>query len=116
MVSCTVTNTGEREAHAVPQLYVSDLVASRVRPTMELKGFRSILLAPGQSQRVTFHVPLELLSFLSEEGEWITEPGEFRVAVGHSSEDLPLETVLELGGELRTYPKRTVFFSKCTIQ
>ncbi|NLM40541.1 MAG: beta-glucosidase [Firmicutes bacterium] len=115
VVSCTVTNTGEREAHAVPQLYVSDLVAARVRPTMELKGFRSILLAPGESRRVTFSVPLELLSFLSVEGKWITEPGEFKVAIGRSSEDLPLETVLELGGDVRTYPKRTVFFSKCTI-
>ncbi|NMB01897.1 MAG: beta-glucosidase [Firmicutes bacterium] len=112
IVSFTVTNTGSRRAFEVPQLYVSDLVASRVRPTMELKGFCSILLAPGMSQRISFEVPLELLSFLDLQGEWVTEPGEFKVAVGRSSEDLPLEEVVSLEGEKRIYPQRTTFLSK----
>lgn len=115
VVSFAVTNTGPREGRAVPQLYVTDLVASRVRPTLELKGFRSLPLAPGETRRLTFHVPLEMLSFLSEAGQWITEPGEFRVAVGPSSQDLPLETVVTLTGDVRVYPQRKEFFSRCLV-
>jgi beta-glucosidase len=115
VVSFTVTNTGEREGREVPQLYVTDLVASRVRPTLELKGFQSISLTPGQAQKLTFHLPVEMLSFLSEEGKWITEPGDFRVAVGRSSEELLLEKVVTLNGDVRVYPKRKGFFSSCTV-
>lgn len=116
VASCTVTNTGRWAAHEVPQLYVSDRVASRVRPSMELKGFRALFLEPGQSKRLTFRVPVELLSFLSAEGEWITEPGEFWVAIGRSSEEFPCESVLTFGGEIRRYPERTVFFSTCSVE
>lgn len=115
IVSFTVTNTGQYKAHAVPQVYVSDLVAARVRPALELKGFCSTLLAPAQSQRFSFEVSLEQLAYLSPKGEWITEPGEFKVAVGSSSADLPLEKVVTLEGEKRVYPKRTVFFSKSKL-
>ncbi|MGI6150009.1 MAG: beta-glucosidase [Firmicutes bacterium] len=115
VVSFTVTNTGQREGREVPQLYVTDVVASRVRPSLELKGFRSILLAPGETKTLTFQVPVELLSFLSVDGQWIVEPGEFRVAVGRSSQDLPLETVITLTGDVRVYPKRETFFSTSTV-
>ena len=43
------------------------------------------------------------------------EPGEFRVAVGRSSQDLPLETVITLTGDVRVYPKRETFFSTSTV-
>lgn len=116
LVSFKLKNTGQRAAHEVPQLYVSDLVAARVRPSMELKGFRSVFLRPGQGCELTFKVPLEMLSFLNLDGEWITEPGEFRVAVGASSEDLLLETVVTLEGDTRVYPQRTIFFSTSELR
>lgn len=116
VVSCSITNTGDRGGHEVAQLYVADRMASRVRPTLELKGFQAVYLEPGESKRLTFRVPLELLSFLNELGQWITEPGEFWVAVGRSSEEFPLETVLTLEGGLRRYPQRQVFFSTCTVE
>lgn len=115
VVSCSVANTGQRAGYDVPQLYITDRVAARVRPSLEMKGFRAVFLEPGQKQRLTFRVPLELLSFLSPEGEWITEPGEFWVGLGRSSADFAWETVLTLEGEVRHYPQRTVFFSTCTL-
>jgi len=115
VVSFKVTNTGARAGREVPQLYVTDLVASRVRPTLELKGFESVPLAPGETKKLTFHVPVEMLSFLSEAGEWITEPGEFRVSVGPSSQDLPLQAVVSLTGGVRRYPRREQFFSSSVV-
>lgn len=116
VVACQVANTGKRGAHETAQLYISDLIGSRVRPTLELKGFQTLFLEPGEAKMLVFRVPLELLSFLNEEGQWVTEPGEFQVAVGRSSEDLSLKQVLCLEGETRVYPERTVFFSSCSIE
>ncbi|HBN94716.1 MAG TPA: hypothetical protein DDZ66_00320, partial [Firmicutes bacterium] len=61
VVSFTVTNIGERAGRDVPQVYVSDRVASRTRPLMELKGFCSVHLASGEGRQLRFSIPLELL-------------------------------------------------------
>ena len=41
-ITTKLTNTGAREATEVVQLYVHDVVASRVRPVRELKGFKKV--------------------------------------------------------------------------
>ncbi|MGR4893672.1 glycoside hydrolase family 3 N-terminal domain-containing protein [Stenotrophomonas sp. LARHCG68] len=84
-VSATVTNTGEVAGEEVVQLYVHDRVASRVRPVRELKDFRKIALAPGQSQQVTFRLVREQLAFTGVDGEFSAEPGLFDVWVCASS-------------------------------
>lgn len=80
-VTATVTNTGLRAGEAVPQLYVHDRVASRVRPVRELKGFCKIFLQPGESKEVAFTLTHEQLSFHGADGKLRAEPGEFQVWV-----------------------------------
>ncbi|HZI59705.1 MAG TPA: glycoside hydrolase family 3 N-terminal domain-containing protein, partial [Pyrinomonadaceae bacterium] len=53
-VSVTVTNTGKRAGDEIVQLYLRDLVSSVTRPIMELKDFRRIPLAPGESKSIEF--------------------------------------------------------------
>lgn len=115
VVSFTVTNIGERAGRDVPQVYVSDRVASRTRPLMELKGFCSVHLASGEGRQLRFSIPLELLSFLDQEGSWITEPGDFLISVGYNAENLPLQATVTLSGDKRIYPVRTRFFSACVM-
>ncbi len=83
--SVTVTNTGSVEADEVAQMYISDPVASITRPVRELKGFRRIHLKPGESSRITFDITPELLSFYNARMEYVAEPGEFVVHIGHDS-------------------------------
>ncbi len=47
--SCTVTNTGKVAGDEIVQLYVTDPVASIVRPIIELKGFRRV---PSEAGRI----------------------------------------------------------------
>ena len=56
-VACTVKNTGAVAGEEVVQLYVTDTVASVVRPVIELKGFRRVSLAPGEARRVVIRHP-----------------------------------------------------------
>jgi len=83
-------NVGDMEGDEVVQLYIRDAVASVTRPVKELKGFRRITLKPGEEKPVEFKLKLEDLSFLNHEMKRVVEPGEFKVMVGSSSEDIRL--------------------------
>jgi beta-xylosidase len=84
-VSVTVTNAGKRAGDEVVQLYVRDLVSSVTRPVMELKDFKRISLAPGESKTVNFTITPDKLSFLDLNMNRIVEPGAFDIMVGTSS-------------------------------
>jgi beta-glucosidase-like glycosyl hydrolase len=97
----TVRNTGARAGVAVPQLYVRDLLASMVRPVKELKGFGRVELGPGQSARVAFRVPSDMLAFTGPDGTRIVEPGEVELQVGASSADIRQRANVTLTGAPR---------------
>jgi len=85
-VAATITNRGSRAAEEVAQLYIHDRVASITQPVRELKAFRKIALAPGQSEIVRFTLRPSDLAFIGPNGRWITEPGTFDVWVAPSAE------------------------------
>lgn len=85
-VSATVTNRGTRAAEEVVQLYIHDRVASITQPVRELKAFRKIALAPGQSQVVTFTLTPADLTFYGVQDRPTIEPGTFDVWIAPSAE------------------------------
>jgi len=91
---CTITNSGAHAGDEVVQLYIKDLYASVARPVIELKGFQRIHLKKGESKEVTFKITPELLSMLNKQMKWIVEPGEFRLMVGASANDVRLREIL----------------------
>ena len=84
-VNVTVTNSGQRAGDEIVQLYIRDLVSSVTRPVMELKDFRRVSLAPGESKTVEFVITPDKLSFLNLNMESVVEPGWFDIMVGTSS-------------------------------
>ena len=95
-VSVTVTNTGKRAGDEIVQLYIRDLVSSVTRPIMELKDFKRISLAPGESKTLEFVITPDKLSFLDLNMKSVVEPGSFDIMVGTSSvkyETVKLEVV-----------------------
>jgi beta-glucosidase len=96
-VAVEVTNTGARAGDEVVQLYVHDREASVERPTRELKGFRRVALAPGETKRVTFSLDARAFAYYSvREKRWEVEPGTFEILVGSSSRDIRSREVLTL--------------------
>ena len=67
------------------QLYINDTYASVTRPVKELKGFELIELEAGASELVSFTLTNNELGFYNNHGEWMVEPGEFKIYVGGSS-------------------------------
>lgn len=85
-----VKNTGKRAGAEVVQLYIHDAKASVDRPYKELKGFRKVMLQPGESREVSISIDNSALSFYDEvRHEWKSEPGEFEALVGTASDNLP---------------------------
>ena len=84
-VSVTVTNTGDAAGDEVVQLYIRDDVSSVTRPVKELKGFKRVSLAPGESQTVTLPITPEALQFYNRDMVRLVEPGTFNIMVGNSS-------------------------------
>ncbi|SFD16817.1 glycoside hydrolase family 3 N-terminal domain-containing protein [Tropicimonas isoalkanivorans] len=115
-LSFEIRNTGKRDGVAVPQLYVRDELASVVRPVKELKAFGRVSLKAGETARVTFSVPSDMLSFTGPEGTRIVEPGFFTLMVGASSGDIRLTGRVEGTGARRTLPKDWRMESTCEFE
>ena len=103
-VSFTVTNTGDVAGAEAAQVYLT-LPNEAGQPTKRLVNFKKVDLEPGESKQVTVRInhadsnhPFSY--FIPEEpdnlanwadGEWATADGKYRVHVGGSSADTPLE-------------------------
>ena len=85
-VSFDLKNTGKREGTEVAQLYVQDRVGSVVRPVKELKRFERVTLAPGETRKVTFELPVAELAFWNIDMEYVVEPGDFKLWVAGDSD------------------------------
>ena len=81
----TLTNTGKYAGTAVLQLYIRDLVGSRVRPIKELKGFRRVALRPGDEKEIVFTVTEPMLRFWTIDRRMESEPGDFQLWIGLDS-------------------------------
>jgi beta-glucosidase len=84
-VEVSVTNTGDRDAEDVVQLYLTDLQASVAVPFYALKGFRRVCLQAQETKLLTFTITPEMMIVIDQQGRSVIESGEFRVTVGGSS-------------------------------
>ena len=95
-VSVNITNTGKYAGEEVVQLYLRDKVGSVVRPIKELKGFEKVKLNVGETKTVKFVIDNQKLSFYNQKLEFNSEPGDFDLMIGSSSEDIRLRDIFEL--------------------
>ena len=81
----TVKNTGNCTGTETLQLYIHDIAASVVRPVKELKDFKKVTLLPGEEKKVVFTITEQELRFLTEDGIYASEAGEFEIFIGKDS-------------------------------
>ncbi len=90
-VTVTISNTGKYDGEEVVQLYIRDLVGKGVsRPVMQLKGFEKVMIRKGESQEVKFQIKSADLAFVTLDGSWAAEAGEFMLMLGSASNDIRL--------------------------
>lgn len=89
-ITATVKNTGKYPGDEIVQIYVDDLQSSVVTPKKLLKGFERVSLKPGEEKMVRFILDFDSFKLFDRSGKWVVEPGQFRIMIGASSEDIRL--------------------------
>jgi beta-glucosidase len=51
----------------------------------ELKGFKKVLLQPGESRNVSFTISEKELGYYDAKGNWLVEPGKFQLWIARDS-------------------------------
>ncbi|MCL8025311.1 beta-glucosidase [Nocardioides bruguierae] len=115
-VSVTVTNRGDRPGTVVPQLYLSDPVASVVQPVRRLVGFAKVRLAPGESARLRLDVPADLAAFTDRTLTRVVEPGALVLTVATSAADPGHPLALTLVGERRRTGRGRAFAATAEVR
>jgi beta-glucosidase len=86
-VSTTVKNTGARTSDEIVELYLRLRGTSVALPVKQLKGFRRLGLAPGESKRIEFTVGRDELAFWNIDMRDVVEPALATVWIGPSSSE-----------------------------
>ena len=94
-ISFIVTNTGTRTGDEVVQLYVRNTNASTVQPERELKAFRRITLAPGESYHALFPLEEINVAIVNDKMQWAVE-GHQEFLIGSSSTDIRLKGTIPI--------------------
>ncbi|HEY3389419.1 MAG TPA: glycoside hydrolase family 3 C-terminal domain-containing protein, partial [Prolixibacteraceae bacterium] len=98
-IKVSVKNTGNVEGTEVVQLYVRDEIGTVTTPVKALKGFNRVTLQPGESKEISFNVGEEALWLWNREMKKVVEPGEFKIMIGSSSEDIRQQGKLEVSAK-----------------
>jgi beta-glucosidase len=98
-VSVDVTNTGARAGDEVVQLYVQHPGSKVERPLQDLRGYRRVGLAQGETRTVTFPLAAASLAYWNPDSHaWAVEDGQVRIRVGASSADIRAERTIAVSG------------------
>ncbi|MFR9650788.1 MAG: glycoside hydrolase family 3 N-terminal domain-containing protein [Rikenellaceae bacterium] len=123
-VSFTITNIGDYDGEEIVQLYISpaDGCKADLKP-IQLKGFDRVALKAGESKRVGFSIPTQLISYYDMDlksdgvesewnGSWRVVPDNYIIKIGSSSSDIHLEAPLKLIGDEIQSRRRSYLFSE----
>ena len=89
-VSFEVENTGTVKGDEIVQLYINEETTSVTTYTENLKGFDRISLLPGEKKQINMNLNPDDLTLINRNNNRVVEPGNFKVMVGSSSEDIRL--------------------------
>ncbi len=87
-VAVDVKNTGAKDGDEVVQLYIRDVLSSVTTYEKLLKGFERVSLKAGETKTVNFKLVPDDLMLWNREMKQVVEPGDFKVMIGSSSEDI----------------------------
>lgn len=82
-----VSNDGDMAGTETVQLYIRDVSGEVVRPMKELKNFRQVTLAPGESTEVAFEITEAQLRYHHSDLSFASDAGKFELFVGGNSRD-----------------------------
>jgi beta-glucosidase len=92
-VSVPVKNISSRAGDETVQIYVRDKVSSVTRSVKDLKAFKRVTLAAGETKNITFTLTSEAFRMWNDKMQRVVEPGEFEIMAGNSSANVKSVTL-----------------------
>jgi beta-glucosidase len=84
-----VKNTGKYAGKETVQLYISKPNSAVERAEKELKAFKKVMMAAGETVDVSMNIPVKDLAYYDvKTSKWIVEPGRYKLLAGTSSRDI----------------------------
>jgi beta-glucosidase len=82
-------NTGRVAGKETVQLYISKDGSAVGRAEKELKAFKKVRVAAGETVDVSLTIPVKDLAYYDVNGrKWVVEPGKYKLLAGTSSRDI----------------------------
>ncbi len=95
VVKATVTNTGKRTGEEVAQLYLAHDQQNNIEtPVRSLKGFKRIMLKPGETKTVSFTLTAEQLSLVDNKGNSYQPKGKVSISLGGGQQGTETSNVI----------------------
>jgi len=84
-----VKNTGKYAGKETVQLYISKAGSVVERADKELKAFKKVNVAVGETATVILNIPVKDLAYYNvKTSKWAVEPGKYKLLAGTSSRDI----------------------------
>lgn len=118
-VICSVTNTGDRPGDEVVQLYSRGPRNIVTRPIRELRGFKRVSLAPGETKRVSFAVPWDQFRFYDLQMKCAVHPGDVELMLGTSANEIHARDTFTVEAPVdgkEVLPKQRSYFSTVSVE
>lgn len=111
-VNVKVTNTGTVAGKEVVQLYVAGQMQDVVRPVRELRGFKKVTLAAGESKVVSFELSKRVFAYWNVEvHDWFVSTGVYQIQIGTDAETIVLEVPIQITGTTAIKPVFSLKFT-----
>jgi beta-glucosidase len=92
-----VTNTGVMDGDDVIQLYVTNLDSEVYQPIRQLKAFKRISLAKGETKQVTLHFSMDDMQWWDvNKRKYVVNPGRYKIQIGKSSAEIIETQIIEV--------------------
>ena len=98
-VTAIIKNTGTVAGAEIVELYVKNPAGTITRPSIELRDFTKIYLAPGEVKAVEFTLAGDAFSVFSDkQNSFCTVCGEYEICLASSVRDIRLSQKIQLEG------------------
>lgn len=106
-VTFGIENTGDVAGAEVAQLYIGKKSDTVFRPVRELKGFKRVVLAPGEETEVMIPFDDKTFRFFdTRTNTWEIESGEYQIMIGTDAETMQLQAPMQVNGTVAEGPYR----------
>ena len=102
-----IENTGNVTGAEVAQLYVGKKSDTVFRPVRELKGFKRVVIEPGEEKEVTIPFDDKTFRFYdTRTNTWEIESGEYQIMIGTDAQTMQLQAPMQVAGTVAEGPYR----------